>query len=281
MNFKKTLFSAVLAGIIFSGGVQNLTAQNLTAQDAAMTHANSSASSLCADIFLDFFTDICCSFMELIWIDNHFDMEFDDYPYANSNEYIINYGVLSESEPVPVVSSGKFYRFTFETGAFFFPANSLIGNETRAEGYIYKFFGPVFENIVYTDIKSIGSQNAPATGNLKLGGTFNLLNLNPINIAMNCQWSYWYGQEKANGIVLGLIVRSYPVKPFMLEWRGNMQLLDTTNNSDQSDSWIFESHLETGVMTGRLESYGAWKYIYDRYYNRNLHAVCVGVKLHI
>ena len=238
-------------------------------------------------MFVDVFSDICCTVLEFLWLDNHLNMEFDEYPYANGSKYIIYDGLLSDTEieDVDVSYNGKFYRFTLESGAVYFPEHSIIGNETRVEGYAYKFFGPIIENTLYfgnagSNNSNYYSQNDILRGNLRIGGTFNFVNFNIINVAANFQWTYWYGSEFHNGINTGVIIRSYPFKPVLIEWRGNWQVLDTTNYHSETDPCILESHLELGFMAARYEAYAAWKYIYDGYLNTQDSGVAIGVKVH-
>ena len=278
------IFTSVFSNLVaqdFSGlCVQNFYEDNATTQKASKTSSDES----CSDMIFEFMGDLCCSFLELLWLESHMNCSFDEYPYANGNKYIIHQDFLSTTEDdyFNMDFDDKFYRFTFETGIFSLPELNYFGSETRIEGYIYKFFGPVFENLIFTKGSFFdGSSNDNLIGNLRLGGTFNLVNFNPINIAINVQWTHWYGAATNNGVTFGIIARSYPVKPLMLEWRGNWQILDKTNYNSDSDPCIFESHLEAGIMSGRIEIFAAWKYIYDGYKEINTHGASLGVKLHI
>ncbi|MCR4954259.1 MAG: hypothetical protein K6A43_09315 [Treponema sp.] len=289
MEFLKKLknFFAVLIFIciVFSAEAQEI---HFWESDAVLgARSRDSCSSQCADLFIDVFSDICCAVLELLWLDNHLNMEFDEYPYANESKYIIYDGVLSDSEAevLDVSSNGKFYRYTLESGAFYFPEHALIGNETRLEGYIYKFFGPVIENTLYfgnggSNNSNYYSQNDILRGNLRIGGTFNFVNFNIINIAANFQWTYWYGAKNHNGVNTGVIVRSYPFKPVLIEWRGNWQVLDSPHYNSETDPCILESHLELGFMAARYEAYAAWKYIYDGYLNTQDSGIALGLKVH-
>ena len=70
---------------------------------------------------------------------------------------------------------------------------------------------------------------------------------------------FFGGEGERNGLVLGFIVRSYPVKPILLEWRGAWIIHNTV---------MFESHLELGGMVwGPVEIFAAWDF--RGYYKRS------------
>ena len=88
-------------------------------------------------ILFEILFEIC----DQIWIFSHMNADYDIAPFATRSNYIDFKAEEWQTE--------KFYRYTFETGAFFFPKDLTIGNESRIEGITYKFFGPVFENTVF------------------------------------------------------------------------------------------------------------------------------------
>ncbi|MBQ3980571.1 MAG: hypothetical protein II631_00800, partial [Treponema sp.] len=75
----------------------------------------------------------------------------------------------------------------------------------------------------------------------------------------------------------GLIAKSYPVDPILIEWRGTIQSL-----YDKYDvGTIYESHLEVGAMVApRVEAYGAWKYTHNPLLNVKGHGAAIGAKIH-
>ena len=220
-------------------------------------------------ILFEIIFDIC----DQIWIFSHMNADYDIAPFATRSSYIDFKEESWQTE--------KFYRYTFETGAFFFPRDLTVGNESRIEGITYKFFGPVFENTLFTSLKPAANKKSWLEGNLRLGGQINLVNFNFINIALNMQWTHWYGSKTIDGMCMGFTFRSYPAKPVLLEWRTNWQAYIT--EEDYNDfSTYYESHLEVGIMTSkRTEVYGAWKYIDDRYNDKIKNGVATGVKLHL
>lgn len=220
-------------------------------------------------ILFEIIFDIC----DQIWIFSHINADYDIAPYANRSSYIDFKAEEWQAE--------KFFRYTFETGAFFFPKDLTVGNESRIEGITYKFFGPVFENTVFTNLKLSSNKKSWLEGNLRLGGQLNLLNFNMLNIALNMQWTHWYGSKTIDGMCIGFTFRSYPAKPVLLEWRTNWQAYISEDEYNDFSTY-YESHLELGIMTSKqTEVYGAWKYVNDRYNDKIKNGVATGVKLHL
>lgn len=225
-----------------------------------------------------FFADLFVS----LWFLNNVFVTFDDYPYADGfylnfftqntlNPNIFenenstqddNSGAIEDSDIIiPIRKKEQFYRFNLESGLFCFPSQKRIGNETRFEGYIWKFFGPVFENDIYSEKIFSNSQN-DFIGNVRLGGQLSLLHSNLFDVSFFVQWSYFYGiytNLNLNGVNCGFIIRSYPMKPILFEMRFNFQ--DFFDNLAEN---YFECHIEIGVeLNSPYEVYVAWKLIED------------------
>ena len=235
----------------------------------ATSRISASETQTLGGIFLEVFLDI----MEEFWIESHIHADYDVAPYATRNYYV---GYKESTD-----KADKFYRFQFETGNFYFPYSQSIGNESRIEGIAWKFFGPVFEHVIYTDAREVFRKGRfPIDGNLRLGLTWNIINFNIINLAYNLQWTFWYGSRIMNGLCEGLILRSYPIKPLLIEYRANWQHIFT--DGYDSSSHMFESHLEVGFMVGKHEElFGAWKYFKNGYTGSRLHGFSTGVRLHL
>lgn len=238
----------------------------------------------------DFFGDI----FAIIWLADNLGVTFDDYPYSDGR--YLNFFTPSvfsfgeefysdnsddfddsenpEFENPPKKNKEQSYRFTLESGLFYFPGQNVFGNESRFEGYIWKFFGPVFENTLYANKNSFTDFSENFCGNLRLGGQLSLIHSNFFDTSFFMQWTYWYGTINLSGFNFGFIVRSYPVKPALFEWRCNFQCFDYT------DSIIFDSHLELGIeLNSPLEVYVAWKYRQDDIITNNIsNAVAAGIK---
>jgi hypothetical protein len=204
------------------------------------------------------FWDLIFDGLSALWWINNIVLNFDSYPYAHGKYLIFPYSDSSAApafdDSVSSLYSGKFYRFALDTSFLCFPGENA-GNITRFEGLIWKFFGPVVE--LYSEFPEEGEKQM----NLRLGGQFALIQTNPASVFFNIQWSHDFfgGEGERNGLVLGFIVRSYPVKPVLLEWRGAWIIHNTV---------MFESHLELGGMVwGPVEIFAAWDF--RGYYKRS------------
>lgn len=223
-----------------------------------------------------FFAD----FFAVLWLLDNVFVTFDDYPYADglylnfftpntlnpkiseneNSKQNDNSGAIEDSDIiVPIGKKEQFYRFDLETGVFCFPTQKRIGNETRFEGYIWKFFGPVFENDIYSD-KIFSSSQKDFLGNVRLGGQLSLFHSNLFDASFFVQWSYFYGSyANLNGVNCGFIIRSYPLKPILLETRFNFQ-----DFFDDPSETFFECHIELGIeLNSPYEVYVAWKLVED------------------
>jgi len=242
-------------------------------------------------------TDLLSDIFSLLWLINNITVTFDTYPYANG-KYLNFSGFSLSSNDTLSDSAMQDWRFEIETNAFVFP-KKVWGNESRLEGILWKFIGPVFENTIYwpigdwddnNDFKDHPSELPPLdvaqdfintdrnyAGNVRLGGQLSLWYSNPLSLAFFLQWSNWYGAMDCNGVVLGLIAKSYPVDPILIEWRGTIQSLSDKYKVED----IFESHLEVGAMVApRIEIYGAWKYTHNPLLNIKGHGAAAGAKIH-
>jgi len=225
----------------FNEGVQSA---NNEASGTKSSHKDSSSSSSQADKEL---TNALCEVCMTVWLVDNFTASFEPYPYAYDDKYILfntnNSSLFSGDE--------RSTRFTIATSLVYH--NQIgCGNETCLEGYIFKCFGPLFENIVFSDFND-------TTGFLRLGGELSLLQTNPFSFILYCQWCRRYGELSIslpeNGISYGFFMRSYLTKPIVLEWR-----FGGTSFGDDYAS-IMESDLRLGVMVSRIEFYGSWKYL--------------------
>lgn len=246
------------------------------------------------------FSEIIGDIFGVLWLFNNIGVTFDDYPYSDGrylnfftpnmfsfgDEFYLdepdnsNNSENSELGNYSPVKRRKeqSYRFVVESGFFYFPVEKIMGNESRFEGYIWKFFGPVFENTLYTSKNSFMDFSENFYGNLRLGGQFSLIHSNFFDTSFYMQWTYWYGQSlKLSGFNFGMILRSYPMNPILLEWRFNFQNFASTSDI------IFDSHFELGFeLNSPFEIYIAWKYRQDEIFDRNIsNAFAAGIKYNL
>lgn len=223
----------------------------------------------------------------MLWVANNFFVTFDDYPYADG-EYLNFFTKKSitiiddsaKNDDTLLVPEGKeqSYRYVIDTGVFAFPSKSIIGNEIRIEGYIWKFFGPVLENTFY--IKNLFSENQvdKLKGNLKLGGQISLAHSIFFDMSWFVQWTHWYDFSKGkqlNGANCGIIIRSYPANPVIIEYRFTYQ-----DFFDDPTDTFCESHLELGIeLNSPYEIYAAWKFTKDNLFSdQTFNGFSFGVK---
>ncbi|MBO4387411.1 MAG: hypothetical protein J5817_10425 [Treponema sp.] len=274
--------SAVSAEVAFNAGTLS------TDQDQPQIQRLSSSSDTSGDILSELFS--------LLWLVNNLTVSFDAYPYANGRyltfEGFSLYGSDKEN------SAMQDWRFEIESNAFVFP-KKVWGVESRLEGILWKFIGPVFENTIYYPIgdwednndfeehpsalpppevaMDIFDPDRKYAGNVRLGGQLSLWYANPLSLSVFLQWSKWYGAIDCSGTELGLIAKSYPADPILVEWRGSIQMLKDKYHIDS----IYESHLEIGAMVApRIEVYGAWKYTHNPLLNVKGHGAAAGAKIH-
>ncbi|MBQ5491586.1 MAG: hypothetical protein IIT68_05980 [Treponema sp.] len=216
----------------------------------------------------DMFTELIMDLLAGLWIVNNITVTFESYPYAQEGKYLI-FGDLNAKSNFDSAYTGsdedssasqsqeiksRVFRFAADT-AMFWMNGFNIGNETRFEGYLFKFFGPVFENTLYCKNAYLFGETGNDAGNLRLGGELALVQTNMLSAAFLIQWDHWYGSLQADGINIGFIIRSYPVSPLLLEWRTSWHCLD-------ENYVMWESILEAGVMVWRnLEVFASWRHL--------------------
>lgn len=210
------------------------------------THSSSSS---CSDCCSDGVVEILFT----LWMLDNGAVTFEPYPYATDDKYM-HFNSLTGNDTSSFFGDGwsdRSFRYTVATSAVY-TKDIGFGNESCLEGYIFKCIGPLFENIIYTDLKEV-------TGNVKLGGQMALLQSNPLSILLYGQWTHWYGKVgeelPKSGFSGGFILRSYPVKPLVVEWKLGWQSFgeDYTN--------FMESDVRLGVMINRVELFASWKYM--------------------
>ena len=178
-----------------------------------------------------------------IWFLNNFAAEFEPYPYAIDDRYINLDTSYSSETRVCRFSAGTQVGYQFGLGMI---------TEQQFEGFFFKFFGPHACNCTYID------SNGILTGYTELGGQLALIQLNPFSMYFFWDWVHWYG--KAGGILgtdgssIGLLMRSYLVKPFALDFKVWWQEFDV-------NAQIFSTQVELGFFTGRHEHYLGWRYM--------------------
>ena len=226
------------------------------------------------DQMADTVTELIIEILGWLWGYNNLGVTYDSYPYATSPRYLC---FESNADQFDLMFANHFYRFALDTSCFY-DTNLWFGNSVRFEGLIWKFFGPVIELNSY--IKTLDESNTYLTaegykGNLRIGGDLSLIQTNPITILFYMQWNHYINIPLDDSLDLGFILRSYPIKPVLIEWRVNWQFLN------EFDRTFFESHLEAGAMVaGPLEVFAGWNYKIYPGFNYRGHGFEVGARLH-
>ena len=173
-------------------------------------------------------------------------VQFQDFPYQPYGDG--NYVVRGTIEEFLYTDAGR-NRNRFSLGTSLVYLNELgIGNESTFEGLFFPYFGPYFENLALYSREGF-------CDNIKLGGQLSLLQTNLLSINFLALYTSWFGQgmeDFRNGYGLGLVLRSYPIKPLVVEWKFNFQ-------NYSHDFEVFESNLQAGFMLSRYEFFAAWK----------------------
>lgn len=247
-----------------------------------------------SDGLAEFFADI----FSLIWAGNNLFVTFDTYPYATSPHYLKTQSIFSALSGTDVFAEEKSSRFAVDVSAFSY-IGEAYGARARFEGFLWKCIGPVFELNTYRVQEAQTTEDAFFASrwvtntqllNLRLGGELSLLQTNPLSIMLEVQWTHFFGTylPAQDGIVLGIILRSYPTKPLLLEWRGNIQTLsyrrgytEVQGEARKEGLYACESHLELGFMlNGPVELFAAWNYTLSEVLRIEGHGIEVGLRYH-
>ncbi len=246
-----------------------------------------------AESIADSIADSFFNMLMDLWLLDTIFISFDDYPYANGDKYLIFSADSIDVNFDDYVDAmdrdfhrpkQQFYRFAADTSAFFFPG-SAIGNETRFEGLIWKFFGPLFQIDTIFPISARGNmdKNFSVDTCLQLGLQLSIIQTNPISLYWAICWERLQLQNYPvlNGVSFQLIARSYIAKPILVEWRGTIaELFDDGREVFNKINW--ESHLEIGIMVnGPLEVFAAWRYIGYLGLNYTSNGVELGARYHL
>ncbi len=231
-----------------------------------------SSPSVSASLSDELCSDCTALFIYLSFYNNIY-ANFDDYPYATRSKYITL--DAKSSEP-------QWYRVTLDANGFYSPEFNNYGADVRLEAYLWKFFGPVFENRLI-----LSAQNSAfRQGYMHLGAQFSICQFYPFSFIFDIKWQHLYGFYTANGLNLGIGFRSYPIKPLILEYRAEWGNFSNSDNHTDEYTGIrrnatFHSHLEAGFMTSTpVEVYGFWDYTMDGFLERKEHSFGAGAKYH-
>lgn len=185
-------------------------------------------------------------------------VQFFDYPYdENSSPADGNYVTRGYLDGIFYKDPGfNRSRFSLDSSLVYLHGFGL-GNETRFEGLLFPYIGPYFENLALYNFQS-GKYDFSERGvrdNLKIGGQLSLIQSNLLITNLLVQYTSWYSPQfdfLHKGCAVGILLRSYPVKPLVIEWKLSSQ------NYPHSFT-VFESDFHLGVMRKDYEVFASWK----------------------
>ena len=179
-----------------------------------------------------------------------------DYPYqTNGNLSFFNGKYVVDTTEQGWLYSNK-SRFSLDSSALCLHGFGF-GNETRFEGLVFSLAGLCVENLVVKDFgkNAWSSDGNDLADNLKIGLQLSIIQTDFLSASLLIQYSKWYGTNMNSlyrGCGASFILRSYPVKPIVLEWKVGWQ-------NYHGHFRVYESDLHLGVMLNRFEIFAAWK----------------------
>lgn len=177
------------------------------------------------------------------WAMNQLDTAYNQYPYSDGKNYIVNSFTGKNS-------SAKLFAANVDTQALAF--NSLgVGNETRFECMLSPFVRFYAGNTLLYD-------EDERSGFFRVGGSIPIIQFNTFSAFFDMGYMQWYGPSDADVLtdgdfMFGFVLKSSPIKPLILEARFLFQ--NVTNETQ-----FCETTLHVGFMLYRnVELFGEFK----------------------
>ena len=189
-------------------------------------------------------------------------VRFFDYPYQDDENVSPADGkYIARGSLEGLIFTDPGYnrnRFALDTSLIYLHDFGL-GNETRFEGLLFPYFGPYFENLALYNFHT-GDFDFLQKGfrdNVKVGGQISVLQTDILSALVLIQYTTWRGEgfsDFRTGCNFGVILRSYPIKPLVLEWKMG-------SHNYKHGFMVFESNLQLGIMRKAYEIFASWKFI--------------------
>lgn len=165
---------------------------------------------------------------------------FFHYPYEKSGN---NFFVREESDNY---EQSKRYYGIVESSIVKNSGYDYLGNETKFQITLLPILGIKAENIIFAN------SSDSYDGNFKLGLKIPLLNFDYFATDLDTFWSLLYFDSIKNACCIGLDIKSFFLKPFVLE--GSVHLHCT-------DDIIPEYSAQFGVFIKSVNVFAGWKYL--------------------
>ena len=256
------LISAVLTGSVFAKGFNEATGEARSSEIQEPSHnkkptnksSSSSSDGSCGDACIDSCAETMAVLLVAGWAVFNVGVSYTDFPYQRfTPNYVVN-GPLSKVEGDTAPScTGKKIRFSADASILHYKDLGW-GAELNFEGLFFPVIGPYLSLTNFRD--ETVKQDPEFFGNFRLGGQLSLIQHDLLCASFLMQWSHWYGDTKwvHNGCVIGVDLRSYPIYPLTVQWRG-------TYGSYNDDIFIATSDLQAGIIYKRIEGFAGWKYM--------------------
>ncbi|WP_191013389.1 hypothetical protein [Treponema zioleckii] len=190
------------------------------------------------------------------------------YPYFDGYDKYI----LHQSSNLYFDEVSKKYRGSFSISGQY-QKELGYGTGVEFEFQPVPFFGIFLEQTVL-------KKNSESVTNLKAGGKLALLQYTKFSLYGDIGWGNISGDTSlsvGNGLLLAALIRSYPFRPFSLEWK------NTFCFNPQKECW--ESYFGLGVFLNRTEFFSTYKYL--RTINsktddllKKSHGISSGIRVH-
>ena len=202
------------------------------------------------------------------WAAHNISTWYPPYPYAVSG-YTIEYlprstgNTFGESEPY---DARKRMKASFRVSGGFFYEGGDRGTTVAASasGRIFGILWPEFQYRWRGD-------DSGYLHSVRLGGVIPIVQTDPITIGVPMAAAVYRGSFKLTGFAVGVIVRSFPVRPISLEFRAGSVI--------DGNLTLWEAGARLSVYLNRVEFYTGYNGLY--LFSRAIHSVDFGIGISI
>lgn len=164
-----------------------------------------------------------------------------DYPYSECGD---NFFVRENSVNY---DNAKIFYGTIESSIVKGLNQKYLGNESKLHFALLPILGVKAENIIFE------TSDHSYDGNFKLGVEIPILLFDYFNLGLDTFWSLMYYESVKNYYCIGVNVKSFFVKPLILEGSAYFHGTD--------DIYFQEYSAQMGVFVKSLNIFAGWKYL--------------------